>query len=74
MKEILICIKDCYRLVKKTECILSYIYVDLKTINYGIPPGMYEIKCENKAYKESVELEADEKSIKTILTTYHEVS
>ena len=47
--------------------------VDRKQKYFGISRDNYEVPDINKAFKESFELEADERLSKTTLTTYHEV-
>ena len=59
---------------EENEYVLGYFfYVEPKTINNRIPPGIFDMKCKNIAFRGSVEVEADEKSMTTILTTYHEI-
>ena len=57
---------------KKIEYLLGYFYVDPKTVKYEILRGIYERNDIKNAFKGSVELKADDKTMKTILTIHHD--
>ena len=59
---------------KKIDYILGFIFVDAKTINYKRLPGSSDWNDSNNASKGSVELETDEKPLKTFSTTHHEIN
>ena len=69
---------DIYYRMKLTlenfEYYIESLFIEPKTLNYEISPGVYKSVEINNAFKGSVEVKADEKQMKTILTTHHEMN
>ena len=55
--------------IDEVEYILGYKNIDVKTIVYEIQPGIHELIDLNTALPENLKVKADEKFMKTVLTT-----
>ena len=51
----------------------NYYHIDPKILKYETSPGIVELKDTNNIFKGNVDLKADETTMKTSLTTYHEI-
>ena len=58
---------------KEIDHFVGFIQIEPNTITFERPPGIYELISINNAFKKSVEVKADEKTMKTILTAEHEI-
>ena len=52
--------------IDEIDYILGYEHIDAKTMDYEIPPGIYELTELNKVFPKTLEVETDEKFLKTI--------
>ena len=55
--------------IDEIEYILGYDYIDAKTIYFEIKHGFFELAVLNAALTKNLEVEANEKFVKTVLTT-----
>ena len=54
---------------KETEYFLGYFFVDPKTKKCEVSPGIKDLSDNKSAFKRNGEFKADEKTMKTFLTT-----
>ena len=57
----------------KLNIFLGYEYIDAKTIDYEIKPSVYELTDLNAVFLKYLEVKADEKFMKSILTTKYDL-